>query len=223
LRYTRNIYFTLLLLLIGVTSFSQTTFSLASDFTVLRSFKKQQQFFAVGQTIAGHFHITPKEGVYVWLAYCTNGKFNNDINATAKSALTVPQEITYNNRSTLKFQHISVGWKHYLKGSSNAESKWNLYGYAGFGLMFAQVVNTQSPGVDSSDYTLPVFPGKANFKRLTFDLGLGYEMPLGGDVFLYAEGKTLIPTTDYPSDHLFINNNAPFTASVNLGLRILFQ
>jgi hypothetical protein len=33
----------------------------------------------------------------------------------------------------------------------------------------------------------------------------------------------LIPTTDYPSQYLFVNENAPFTASLNLGIRLLFQ
>jgi hypothetical protein len=70
---------------------------------------------------------------------------------------------------------------------------------------------------------VPVLSGKGNFKRLTLDLGLGLEFPVGGDIYLYFEGRALVPTTDYPSNFLFINNNAPFTGAVNAGLRILFE
>ncbi len=115
-----------------------------------------------------------------------------------------------------------MGWKHYLKGAYNAEEGWNLYGYAGFGLMFGVAENTHSINIDSASYVIPVLQGKDKFKRLTFDLGLGYEIPLGGDIYLYMEGRTLIPTTDYPSRYLFINENAPWFGSVNGGLRILF-
>ena len=64
--------------------------------------------------------------------------------------------------------------------------------------------------------------GKANFKRLTVDLGLGWEKPLGADFYFYAEGRVWIPASDYPSKHIFINNNAPVAAMVNIGLRLLF-
>jgi hypothetical protein len=69
---------------------------------------------------------------------------------------------------------------------------------------------------------LPVLSGTASFKRLTFDLGLGIEKPVGADVFLYLEGRVHVPTSGYPSKHILVNNNAPLTATVNTGLRILF-
>jgi hypothetical protein len=121
------------------------------------------------------------------------------------------------------FRHLSIGWKHYLKGVYNSEDKWNLYGYAGFGLLIGRIENTHSVVIDSANYFIPVLAGKANFKRLTLDLGVGFEIPVGGDIFFYMEGRTLIPTTDYPSDHLFINKDAPLVGSVNIGLRILFD
>lgn len=219
----RKIFFLSLFAFTGLILHSQVTGSLATNFTFLRSFKKQQQFWAAGQTIAGHIHITPKNGFYAWLAYTTNGRFSNPLTASAKSPLTTPQQIAYNNRSQLKFQHISIGWKHYLKGRSDSETGWNLYGYAGLGLMMAQVTNTHSIAIDTANYELPVLPGKAAFKRLTFDLGLGYEVPVGADVFFFLEARALVPTTDYPSDHLYINKDAPLTGSANLGIRVLFQ
>lgn len=207
-----------------VPSFSQKAqFGLATDFTILRSFKKEQRFWTIGQMIAGHFNFTPKDGLYVVFSYSGNGKFSNQVAATAKSILTIPQQVDYTNQAIMRFRHISIGWKRYLKGAYNTEDNWNLYCYAGFGLMLGRIENTHSVAVDSAEYNIPVLKGKANFKRLTFDLGLGYEKPVGGDVFFYLEGRVLIPTTDYPSNYLFINNDAPLMGSLNIGFRILFD
>jgi hypothetical protein len=224
LQYTGKIFFLLLLSFTDLQLYAQPpATSMSTDFTILRSFKKQQQFWAAGQSIVGHIHITPKDGAYAWFSYCTNGKFTNQLTAAAKSPLTTPQQIAYDNKASMRFQHISMGWKHYLKGTFNSEHTWNLYGYAGLGLMMGRVENIHSVVIDSSDYFIPVLPGKASFKRLTLDLGLGYEIPLGGDFFFYVEARTMIPTTDYPSDHLYINKDAPLTGSGHLGLRILFD
>lgn len=208
----------------GAVAFTQQIqFSLATDLSVLRSFKKEQRFWAVGQTINSHFHITQKDGAYAWLSYYSDGKFSNDLVATAKLATVIPQQINYSNKAQLRFKHISLGWKHYLRGTCDREWGWSLYNYAGFGLMMGRVINEHSIGIDINTYDVPVNSGKANFKRLTLDLGLGFEVPLGGDIYIYAEGRALIPTTDYPSKYLFVNNNAPFTGAANTGLRILFH
>ena len=197
-------------------------FSLATDASLLRSFKKDQRYWAIGQTILFHFHFTPKDGAYAWFSYYSNGKFSNTVNATAKSGTTVPQSVSYMNKAGLVSKHISLGWRRYLKGSFDAEKNWTLYGYAGFGLMLGRVVNAHSVSIDTSIYNVPVLNGKANFKRLTLDLGLGADFPVGADIYLYVEGRALVPTTDYPSQYLFVNKNAPFTATVNAGFRILF-
>jgi len=204
-------------------AFSQKAqFSLATDVSLFRSFKKDQRYWSLGQTVTGHFNFTPADGFYVWFAYSSNGKFNKQLDATAKSAITIPQQVSYTNYARLRFNHISMGWKHYLKGACNTENTWNLYGYAGFGLLFGIVQNTHSVAIDSANYDIPVWNGKAKFKRLTIDLGLGYEIPVGGDIYFYMEGRALVPTTDYPSHYLFINDNAPLMGSVNAGLRLLF-
>lgn len=211
-------------LLVFTTGYSQRPqFSLSSDVSILRSFKPDQRYWAIGQTVNFNFNFTPKDGAYAWLSYYSPGKFHNDLQAPAKSTSTVPQQVNYTNSAQLKFKHISLGWKRYLKGDCDAEKKWSLYGYAGFGLMLGSITNIHSVSIDTSTYTAPVMAGKANFKRLTFDLGLGIEFPVGGDVFLYFEGRGLIPTTDYPSPYLFVNNNAPFTGAANMGIRILFN
>ena len=198
-------------------------FSLATDFSLQRSIREGQQYWAVGQTVTGQFNFSAKNAAYAWFCYYTKGKFNNDITATAKSPVTVPQNINYTNQASLGFKEISIGWKHYFLGSYNAEDKWNLYTVLGLGLMLGVVENTQTSNIDTSMYMNPVLPGKANFKRLTYDVGLGVEKPVGGDVYLYLEGKSFIPSTDYPSDHLLVNHNAPLTINLSFGIRILFD
>ena len=120
------------------------------------------------------------------------------------------------------FRSFSVGWKRYIKGDYLIESDWNIYIYGGFGLMFGRVENRHSTIIDTSQYFVPVRSGNAKFKRLTFDTGLGTEIPLGADIFLYFEGRLWIPTSDYPSKYVFINDNAPLVGMFNGGVRILF-
>lgn len=210
-------------MLFAFTGFSQTRFSLATDFSTQRNFKKGQQYFAIGQTVSGHFSFTAKDGAYASFCYYTDGKFSNQLTATAKSIVSIPQQIAYTNKASMTFRHISLGLKHYIKGAYDAEKKWNLYGLAGFGLLMGRVENIHSVVIDTSAYKLPVLAGKANFKRLTLDLGAGVEFPVGGDFYLYTEGKVFIPTTDRPSDHLYSNAKAPFPVFLNIGFRILFD
>ena len=208
----------------AVTAFcQQTNFSLATDMGVLRSFKKEQRFWAEGQTIHMHLHFTPKEGAYWWLSYYTPGKFTNKLAATAKLPATSPQQVNYLNNAEMRLRQVSIGWKQYLKGSSENEESWNLYAFGGFGLIMGSVVNAQSVSIDTALYNTPVQKGKANFKRLTLDLGIGWEVNIGGAIFLYNEGKVWIPASDYPSEYVFINRNAPLTASVSIGIRVLFD
>ncbi|MBK8748951.1 MAG: hypothetical protein IPM04_14265 [Saprospiraceae bacterium] len=176
-------------------------------------------FWAYRQTL---FHLTPKDGVYVWFVYYSNGKFKNNLTADAKSPLTTPQLVNYTNSARMRLKQFSIGWRKYIIGTPDAEKHWNLYGFAGFGLMFGKVQNTHSVVIDTALYNVPVRSGEGDFKRLTMDVGLGWEMPLGGDLFFYTEGKVWIPTTNYPSKYIFINNNAPFVATFGAGVRVLF-
>jgi hypothetical protein len=89
--------------------------------------------------------------------------------------------------------------------------------------VLGRIQNTHSVSADTSLYNAPVLGGRDNFKRLTADLALGWEVHLGGAIYFYSEGKVWIPTTDYPSRFIFINENAPFVASVSGGIRILFD
>lgn len=219
---TRRIIISCFCIFLSAVSFAQTQFSIATDIGVQRSFKKGQQYWAFGHTVQTHFHFTPKDGAYAWISYYTPGKFSNNVTATAKSVSTSPQQINYINNADMRFKQISIGWKKYLKGSSQLQEGWSLYAYAGFGLLLGRVINNHSANIDTSVYKVPVRSGKANFKRLTADLGLGWETPIGADIFFYAEGRVWIPTTDYPSKFIFVNDNAPLVAMLNAGIRILF-
>ena len=178
----------------------------------------------MGQDIVIDWHFTRKGGAYGSVCYYSKGSFINPLVATAKSASTIPQQIFFTNKAEVRLEQISLGWKHYFVGTIDAEKKWNLYGVTGFGVIFGKVVNTYSTSIDTSLYEAPQQPisGKGHFKRLTLDLGLGGEIPLAGDVYLYSEGRVWVPTTEYPSKYLFINNNAPLAAMMTAGLRILF-
>ena len=198
--------------------------SVATDISIQRSFKKSQRFWTFGQTVVIDWHATPKDGPYALVCYYSNGNFKNQLSAVAKSPTTTPREIFFANSAQVRLEQISLGWTHYFVGSSDAEKNWSLYGTAGFGLIFGRATNTFSIAVDTSLYTPPAQPiaGSGHFKRLTLDLALGWEIPLGGDLFFYSQAKAWIPTTEYPSKYLFVNNNSPFVAMVNAGLRILF-
>jgi len=215
----------LAVILLSLTHFSfaqQTRFSIATDLTVQRNFTKEQRYWAFGQTVHAHIHITPKDGIYFWFTYYSNGRFKNNLVATAKSPFTIPQQIPYVNSAKMRLKHFSVGWKKYLWGASDAEKGWNFYFFAGLGLQLGRIENTHSVTIDTSLYDLPVWRGKANFKRLTLDPGIGFEHYLGGDMSIYAEARTWIPTTDYPSKYILKNKDAPWTAMISLGLRVLF-
>jgi len=209
--------------LLTITGFAQNPrFSLATDAGIQRNFKKEQRYWAAGHTTQAQFHITPKNGVYVSFAYYSPGRFNNNITAIAKSQQTTPQQINYTNTSKMSLKHLSIGWKKYLKGTPDIEKGWNMYTNAGLGLLLGRVDNSHSVGIDTALYAVPVLSGRGNFKRLTLDLGLGWEVPVGGDMYFYTEGKVWVPTTNYPSKYIFVNSNAPLVVMLSGGIRIIF-
>jgi hypothetical protein len=203
-------------------AFSQFLFSVATDVSGQHNFKKGQEYWSIGQTVQTHFNLTPREGIYVWFSYYSNGKYKDDLVAMARSSSTSPQTISYVNRSKMRLKQLSIGWKKYLIGSCDAEKGFNTYVSAGFGLVLGRIINTPSVMVSDAQYKLPVTQGQGNFKRLTIDPGIGIEHYLGGDVYMYGETRVWIPTTDYPSNYLFVNDDAPWMAMINLGFRVNF-
>ena len=196
--------------------------SVVTDIGLQRSLKKDQKFWAFGHTLQFQYHITYKDALYVWLSYYTNGKFSNFLTATAKDPSTNPQQVDYLNHARMGFKHFSLGWKKYLINQYDIESGWNLYVYGGFGVLFGKVINELSATIDTAVYNMPVLGGEAAFKRLTVDLGLGSEFPIGADFFIFTEGRLWVPASDYPSKYVFVNNNAPLVGMFNLGVRVLF-
>jgi len=198
----------------------------ATDGSFLRNLNRYQKFWSFGQTVQLNFYPAgERNAVYTWISYYTAGKFKNNFAATAKDPLTSPSEIDYSVHTSMRYRQLSVGWKHYFKGSYRSESIWNIYGLAGFGLLLGQVTNSFNKEIADSLYTIPQpIEGKAPFKRLTFDAGIGTEFPLGSAVFVYTEARTWIPTSHYPSKYLYQDNyNIPGILSVNVGLRVLIE
>lgn len=220
----KRITISVILFLIAAKNFAQfPQVSFATDVSLQHNFKKEQRYSSIGQTITAILHLTGKEAVYTNFNYFSNGKFKNDLTATAKSSLTLPQQINYVNSGKMRLKHFSVGYRKYLKGTANAEKDWNLYAFAGLGIILGRIENSHSVAIDTVMYAVPVQSGKANFKRLTLDLGLGWEMPVGGDFFFYTEGRVWVPATGYPSNYIFVNENAPFAGMLNIGLRLFFN
>ena len=117
----------LILLLIAcalsLTVFSQVRISGSTNLLVLRSFKEDQRFWAIGQDIIVDWHFTTKGGAYASLSYSSNGNFTNQLSATAKAATTSPQQIYFTNKAELRLNQISLGFKHYFVGTTDAEIK----------------------------------------------------------------------------------------------------
>ena len=201
---------------------AQTAFSIATDLSLLHDFTKKQQFTSFGQTVQLNFHFTKKESLYTWIAYYINGKYQNDLTALPKFLSTTPPSVSYTSFSKIGYRQISVGWKHYFKGSFETEESHSIYGLAGFGLLFGRAENTFNKVIDTSKYRVPQMPGNGQFKRLTFDVGLGVETLIGTGLYFYGELRTWLPASDYPSPYIY-NNDAPRVLLLNGGLRILFD
>lgn len=203
---------------------AQKPVSISTDLSFLRSLSKNQDFTVIGQTVKGEYHFTQKETGYAWVSYYSPGTYTNTLEATAKDPATTPASISYNVKSRLRFRQVSLGWKHFFIGGIDSEKSWNLYGSAGFGLMAAKVENLYDPVVDTALYNVAqrAIAGTGDFKRLTFDLGLGAEAALASTVFLYAELRTWLPASTNPSPYMY-NDNAPRVAILSGGIRILFD
>lgn len=206
------------------TSVGQSSNSLTTDLSLLRSVTKGQSFTAIGQTIQFQHHFTPKETGYAWVSYYSPGNYKNDLTLVAKDPITTPIVLPYTVESKLRFRQVSLGWKHYFLGSATNENFLNLYGAAGFGLLVSKIENTYTTPVDTTLYYAPTtaIAGTADFRRLTFDLTVGSEFTLATGLYLYAEVKTWLPASSNPSPYLY-NNNTPQVIILNGGLRILFD
>ncbi len=218
----RRAIFILILSVLSLTRI-HSQFSLATDFNLQRSFKENQRYWAVGQTVYLHYQLSHRNGAFGSFVYYSNGRFENELQATAKGPITTPQQITYISRTKMSFKEIVFGWKHYFAGSASDEHGLNLYSLLGLGLIFGHVENLHSMPIDTSVYYVPVLQGNRNFKRLTLDLGAGVEIPLGAEIYLYTELKAPIPITYFPSRYLLVSKYAPLTTSLSLGFRIFFD
>lgn len=214
------------LLLLAVFLQAQPTLSVTTDAGYLRSFKKGQRFGVMGHTVQLQLNADTINSLYVWVSYFTEGKFSNMITATGKTPAANPPQIIFENLAAIRLKQYSIGWKRWLVGASSGDDiNWSIYGLAGFGLMSGSVKNIYNANIDTALYNTPANPvnGEGKFKRLTFDIGAGWDKTLSHRIFFYAETRLLIPTTDYPSQYLFINSKAPLCATLNAGIRVLFD
>lgn len=211
-----------IILSVCLSGFAQ--FSLGVDFTQLRNISEQQKFWASGETVQVNYPLTGKESVYGWVNYYNNGRFSNVNYAKAKFTSTNPQLLPYTVTSWWRYHQFSIGWKHYFKGSYNSEDRVNIYGLAGFGLVTSKVHNVFEPRPKDSLYTIQgALEGDGVFRKLSFDLGLGAEWPFGGNFYGYADVRTWLPTSAYPSPYQQNINSKITPVIASVGLRMLFD
>jgi hypothetical protein len=198
--------------------------SISTDASVLRNFTKGSRFWAFGQTVRGDYHLAEKTAAYAWVSYYTTGHFKNNLSAVANDSGISPQQVHFTTSSSLRFRQVSLGLRHYFKGTYNSEAGWNLYGLGGFGLLLIKATNTYNKPVDTAHYLLVpyVLPGTKNIVRLTADVGFGVESPLGGGIYLYTDVRTWIQSTRFRSPYLY-NQAVPRVVVLSGGLRILFD
>ncbi len=196
--------------------------SLGTEFLVQRNFSSGQEFWTIGQSIRGEWKMGRGPALYAGLSYFSAGKFTNGLEAPAKDPATLPQRVAFDNNGRLRFTEISLGLKPYILGKWDAEERWSVYGITGLGLLMGRVDNVQSTNIDTALYSLPVLPGRGRFGRLTLDLGLGIEVPMGGDLFIFSETKSFIPISTYPSAYLLDPGYTPLTLNMGLGVRVIF-
>jgi hypothetical protein len=198
--------------------------SITTDVSLLHNFSAKEHFWTVGQTLQANIHINTKETFYAWLNYYKPARFHSSYTAIAKNPVPPYFDQAFTVNSEWRFRQISLGWKHYFLGGYNNYTSWNVYGLAGFGLLFNKVQNTYTQAIDTALYTTGNAPqeGTGRARRLTFDLGLGVELPVGGYTFLYADARTWVPASTTPSPYVYGSVNVPFPALVSVGVRILF-
>ena len=213
----------LLNLILNLTLHAQVEFSLATGVSGLRNFSPKQKFWAFGQTVQANAHFSPKQTAYAWLDYYSEGTFKNNFIAVAKSPLSSPAQLPFRATGRLTYRHFSLGLKHYFRGGYAAEKNINIYGLAGFGFLFARVRNQFAPQIDTALYAVPTMPtAQSTLRKLTFDAGVGAEMPLGGSFYVWADARTWLPASSKTSPFLHEQKNVPLPVMVSAGLRILF-
>ena len=220
----KKLFLLLTIVALGSAATGQNAFSVATDLSVLRNMNTDQEFFAIGQNFQLNIHLTPKGSFYGSVSYYSAGKFDNTLTALAKDSVTMPQSINYTADSRVRYRNMSLGLKYYFKGEYSSQETWNIYGTAGFGIIFGKAENSHNPVVDTALYEKPYvsIEGAGQFKRLTLDLALGTETPIGSGIYLYTEVKTWLRASDYPSPYLY-NQKAPNVVILCGGLRLLFD
>lgn len=198
--------------------------SFVTSVGVLRNFSPHQQFTSIGQTVEGDLHITPRETFLIWINYAIPGRFKNQFQAPALDMSTMPVTTPYTVKGTWNLREFSLGWKHYFKGNFMQETGWNLFGTAGLGILVASVKNTYVTKLDTVLYKALWKPeiGAHHFRKLTADLAIGMEIPIGGDFSVTGDLRVMLPASSTATNYTHYDEKVPLTVFANLGIRILF-
>lgn len=216
--------FTLLFLnlILNLCLSAQENISAATGISLLRNFSPRQKFNALGHTVQVAVHFTAKQSAYAWVEYYTEGKYKNDFTAMAKLALAQPQQVALQATGRLSYRHFSLGWRHYFNGGYAEEKAVSVYGIAGFGFLFAKVRNAFSTDIDTTQYNIATKAGEGTVRKLTFDLGLGAEKLLGGQIYAFADLRYWLPASSNSSPYLHNQRNVPLPFMLSAGVRVLF-
>lgn len=212
-----------LVLWVSIEATGQIPFSISTHLSGLRNFTPRQKFWTIGQQVQASFYFTPKQAGSVSLEYYREGKFKNNFTATAKSILTNPQSFGFTATGRLTYRQVSLGLKHYLKGSYDEQKGINIFGMAGLGFLFARSLNSASSQFDTTRYHSPIILGRGSVRRLSFDAGVGAEMHVGSAVYAFTTVRAWLPASYQRSRSLHNSDKVPLALMAGAGIRILFD
>lgn len=218
----KNVLLIFIVFICGTAVAQKPSYSLASNFSLLRNLTPGEKFWARGQNVEVNMHFSRRETGYLSVEYYTQASFQNNFTATAKSVLSSPQSFPFVATGYVRYRQLALGLKHYFKGGYDSEEGINIYGTAGFGFLFARVQNVASPSFDTTEYAPSIVIGQGTVKRLSFNAGLGVEANFRGPAYPFFTLRTWLPASSQSSGYLHSSNKFPFALIASIGLRVLF-
>lgn len=205
----KKIYFSLFLICITASAFSQFSVGAAANYTAYKGdFQKS----------------TP--GAHVRLSYEFNEKLTANLGFTygmpIKLASTVIIADDFNNTTEVaseinfKFKTFSLLSNYRFIGDE--ETTANFYGQFGAGLVLISYKEDITGSYDKNTYKFPQDQvEKTNENGFTLNLGLGGEYRIGTPV-IFAEGGIAFPANQV--NNYYVENVIPIHFTVNLGIKI---
>lgn len=212
----------LLALMVTISLAAKAQLSVATDLSLARQERIAKTFWSPVQTIKVSYPLSNKLSLYGGIGYANGNESRHPGATTAFYDTISPREIRYTAFTTWRTRHGAAGLKVYLMGSHKAEAGSNIYLLAGVGGMSVKVSTKYSARIDTSNYR-PMIPyeGESAETVLSYEAGLGFEQPLGGNFFWYLEAKTWQPQKNISSPYL-IREDRSKVMMIGAGMRILF-